>query len=39
MNDLERFVAVARGEKPDYIPIFGFGGAPGVSWGAQSTTG
>ena len=27
MNERERFKAVARGEKPDYMPIFGFQGA------------
>ncbi len=31
MSDLERFVAVCRGEQPDYVPIFGFSGAPGMS--------
>jgi hypothetical protein len=35
MNNRERFLAVARGERPDYVPIFGFGGAPGVSLGAM----
>jgi hypothetical protein len=38
MNDRERFVAIARGEKPDYVPIFGFPGAPGMSRGAMSLT-
>ena len=33
VNDLERFLAVCRGERPDYVPIFGFPGAPGMSWG------
>jgi hypothetical protein len=31
VTDLERFVAVATGETPDYMPIFGFPGAPGMS--------
>ena len=34
MTDRERFLAVARGQQPDYIPIFGFPGAPGMSGGA-----
>lgn len=38
MNDLERFLAIARFEKPDYVPIFGFGGAPGMSWGCMKNT-
>ena len=38
MNDRERFVTVCRGEKPDYIPIFGFPGAPGMSGGALKWT-
>jgi hypothetical protein len=38
MNERERFIAVARGEKPDYIPIFGFEGAPGMSWGCMKKT-
>ena len=38
MNDRERFLAVARFEKPDYIPIFGFPGAPGMAGGALITT-
>lgn len=38
MNDLERFKAICRGEKPDYVPIFGFPGAPGVSQGAMKKT-
>ena len=33
MTDRERFLAVARFEKPDYMPIFGFFGAPGMSRG------
>ncbi|MBI4026473.1 MAG: hypothetical protein HY360_15920 [Verrucomicrobia bacterium] len=38
MNDRERFVAVCLGEKTDYIPIFGFPGAPGMSGGALKWT-
>ncbi len=38
MNDLERFKAIVNFEKPDYIPIFGFPGAPGVSSGAMKKT-
>lgn len=38
MNNLERFLAVARFEKPDYVPIFGFAGAPGMSWGCMKNT-
>jgi len=38
MNDLERFKAVCRGERCDYVPIFGFPGAPGMSDGAMAKT-
>ena len=38
MNALERFQAVAHGEKPDYVPIFGFPGAPGMSGGCMKLT-
>lgn len=38
MTDLERFLAIVRGEKPDYYPIFGFPGAPGMSNGALRPT-
>ncbi|NPV47126.1 MAG: hypothetical protein HPY69_09200 [Armatimonadetes bacterium] len=38
MNDRERFLAVCRGEKPDYVPIFGFPGSPGMSRGAMKYT-
>lgn len=38
MNDLERFQAVAHFEEPDYVPIFGFPGAPGMSRGAMPHT-
>ena len=34
----ERFLAVASGQAPDYVPIFGFPGAPDMSWGALRTT-
>jgi len=38
MNDRERFLAVVNGEKPDYIPIFGFPWAPGVACGCMRKT-
>lgn len=38
MNDLQRFLAVCMGEKPDYYPIFGFNEAPGVSGGVMRAT-
>lgn len=38
MNDMERFLAVARFERPDYVPIFGFPGAPGMSRGCMKYT-
>lgn len=38
MNDLERFKAVVNFEEPDYIPIFGFPGAPGMSRGCMGKT-
>ncbi len=38
MTDRERFLAVATGQEPDYVPIFGFPGAPGMSWGCLRTT-
>ena len=38
MNDKERFLAIARFEKPDYVPIFGFQWAPGMSWGCLKNT-
>lgn len=38
MTDRERFLAVATGQEPDYIPIFGFNGAPGMSQGCLRTT-
>jgi len=33
MNEIERFRAVVHFEVPDYVPIFAFPGAPGVSGG------
>ncbi len=33
MTDLDRFLCVCHGEQPDYVPIFGFAGAPGLSGG------
>ena len=38
MNDLERFKAVVHFEEPDYVPIFGFPGAPGMSGGCMRKT-
>lgn len=38
MNQRERFLAVVKGETPDYIPLFGFPGAPGMSGGALKWT-
>ena len=38
MNDLQRFLAVVKGEKPDYIPIFGFSEAPGMAGGVMKKT-
>jgi hypothetical protein len=38
MNDRERFVAIAKGQATDYVPIFGFPGAPGMSWGVMRFT-
>ena len=38
MNDIERFKAVVNFETPDYIPIFGFHGAPGMSHGCMKKT-
>ncbi len=38
LTNRERFLAVARFETPDYIPIFGIRGAPGMSGGALKTT-
>ncbi len=38
MNDLERFKAVVHFAQPDYLPIFGFPWAPGMSWGCMKYT-
>ena len=38
MNNLDRFKAIVHGERPDYVPIFGFFGAPGVSHGCMKKT-
>ena len=38
MTDLDRFIAMCAGEKPDYVPIFGFPGAPGMSRGCMLKT-
>ena len=38
MTELERFLAVCTGQTPDYVPIFGFPGAPGMSGGAMRKT-
>jgi len=38
VNDVERFKAVCHGDEPDYVPIFGFPGAPGMSRGAMRKT-
>ena len=38
MTHLERFKAVCNFEQPDYVPIFGFAGAPGMSHGAMRLT-
>jgi len=38
MTSLERFRAVCHFERPDYVPIFGFRGAPGMSRGAMAKT-
>jgi len=38
VTDLQRFRAVCRGRQPDYVPIFAFSGAPGMSGGAMRKT-
>ena len=38
MSPIERFKAVCHFEEPDYVPIFGFAGAPGMSHGAMRKT-
>ena len=38
MNDMERFKAVALFQRPDYVPIFGNPGSPGMSRGCMKKT-
>jgi uroporphyrinogen-III decarboxylase len=38
VNELERFKAIVHYEKPEYVPIFGFPGAPGMSRGCMRKT-
>ncbi len=38
MNNLGRFEAIVHFEEPDYVPIFGFPGAPGMSHGCMAKT-
>ena len=38
MNELERFKTICHFEQPDYVPIFGFSGAPGMSNGCMRKT-
>lgn len=38
MTNRERFQAIAHFDQPDYVPIFGFPGAPGMSWGCMRYT-
>lgn len=38
MTPRERFRAVASFQQPDYVPIFGFPGSPGMSWGCMKHT-
>jgi hypothetical protein len=38
MNHLERFRAICRNEPVDYVPIFGFPGAPGMAGGCREKT-
>lgn len=38
LTNRERFLAITRFETPDYVPIFGIRGAPGMSGGALKTT-
>jgi uroporphyrinogen decarboxylase len=38
VNDRERFLAVAGFQEPDYVPIFGFPGAPGMAGGCMAKT-
>ena len=38
MNDLERFKAICSFQRPDYVPIFGFPGSPGMAGGCMRKT-
>jgi hypothetical protein len=38
MTHLERFQAICHFEQPDYVPIFGFHGAPGMAHGCLRPT-
>jgi len=38
MTDRERFKAIVHFERPDYVPIFAFPGAPGMSNGCMEPT-
>ena len=38
MTDQERFKAIVHFERPDYVPIFAFPGAPGMSNGCMEPT-
>ena len=38
MTTIERFKAICHGEKPDYVPIFSFPGAPGMGGGCMENT-
>ena len=38
MTDRERFKAIVRFERPDYVPIFSFPGAPGMGNGCMRPT-
>ncbi len=38
MTERERLTAIVRNEPHDYVPIFGFTGAPGVSAGCMRKT-
>jgi len=38
MNHIERFKAICAGQEPDYVPIFGIPGAPGMAGGCMAIT-
>ncbi len=38
MTQRDRFLAVATGDTPDYVPIFGFSGSPGMAGGCMAKT-